>query len=184
MEAERREYLLIKTGLDKFIRVGVDLAHRHVTPVEQKEAWDILWQQLQKATVDGKDVLMSEYLSSAITDDLSRMYPTGRLSTPKLSSELSRGMVNVAARYGLDTAVMVAHTLSECMEMATHTPSILERRKNAMNISRALSQTNMIPRDVALYVTSMLNYVDNPRIVWELEVLPTGIIRMRSKLNT
>lgn len=180
MEAERREYLLIRTGLDKFIQVGVDLAHRHETTVEMKEAWDILWHDLKEAAVHGKTVTMSEQLSNAITEDLSQMYRTGRIVTPQLSSELSRGMVIVAARYGLDTAVTVAHTLLGCMEMATHTLNILERRKNAMNISHPLSQTNLVPRDIARYVTAMLNYVDAPRIKWELEELESGIIRMRA----
>lgn len=180
MEAERREYLLIKTGLDKFIQVGVDLAHRHETTVEMKEAWDILWHDLKEAAVHARAVTMSEQLSSAITADLSRMFRIGRIATPQLSSELSRGMVTLAARYGLDTAVTVAHTLSECMEMATRTPNILERRRNAMSISQPLSRTNLVPRDIAFYVTAMLNYVDAPRIKWELEELPSGIIRMRA----
>lgn len=121
--------------------------------------------------------------SNEVLNDLSQAFPTGRMWIPRSSEERLQFMLNVKARYGSDTAGMVERTLSEFMETASRIPNISDRRKSAMNFLPKLRELDLNKRDETILAVTLLNQIDNPRIEWEVEVLPSGIIRIRSSFT-
>lgn len=181
MDDIQEQALLIRTGLDKFIKVSKAPERRDGEHIKEKEAWDNAWIEIQRAGETGGEVFLRGEVVDAIRAELPAMSQIGRMLTLDLSSQLSHGMVVMAARYGLGTAVTAARSLLECMETVNLTPSISGRRKSAMNSLQGLHRSNLSSRDKLYFAVAMLNYADNPRVYWEAEILPSGIIRVRSR---
>lgn len=151
---------------------------KHMTILQERTVWDAMVKQLN----EGKPTALNEAEARAVLNDLPKIFPTGRLSTPKSLQELSELLPYVGGRYGLDTRLMVDASLSAYMATVTRTPNLQERRESAWNSWRELQSAGMNERDNLVFGITLLNHAGAGRIQWEAETLPNGVIRVRSKL--